>query len=32
VRQWFASASFVDVDVRRGPNGFVGKGRRPGGS
>jgi len=29
VNRWFLSAGFIDVDVRRGPNGIVGKGRNP---
>jgi SAM-dependent methyltransferase len=29
VRRWFSEAGFVDVDVRRGPNGVIGRGRRP---
>jgi hypothetical protein len=29
VNRWFLSAEFTDVDVRRGPNGIVGKGRKP---
>ena len=29
VKRWFAEAAFVDVSVRYGPNGIVGKGRRP---
>jgi len=29
VRRWFAEAGFVNVDVRQGPNGVVGKGMRP---
>jgi SAM-dependent methyltransferase len=30
VSRWFTSADFTDVDVRRGPNGIVGRGRKPG--
>jgi SAM-dependent methyltransferase len=30
VRCWFESAGFVEIDVRKGPNGVVGMGRRPG--
>jgi len=30
VRSWFQSAGFIDVDVRRGPNGIVGRGSKPG--
>jgi SAM-dependent methyltransferase len=30
MRRWFEEAAFVDVSVRYGPNGIVGKGRRPG--
>ena len=29
VRGWFKAAGFVDIDVRPGQNGIVGKGRRP---
>jgi SAM-dependent methyltransferase len=29
VNRWFLSAEFTDVDVRRGPNGIVGRGRKP---
>jgi 2-polyprenyl-3-methyl-5-hydroxy-6-metoxy-1,4-benzoquinol methylase len=29
VQRWFAEAGFVDVNVVAGPNGLVGKGRRP---
>ncbi|MDP1537826.1 MAG: class I SAM-dependent methyltransferase [Burkholderiales bacterium] len=29
VRQWFAAAKFVDVVVEYGPNGVIGRGRRP---
>ena len=29
VKKWFASAGFVDVDVRRGQNGIVGRGKMP---
>ena len=29
VLRWFSSAGFTDVDVRRGPNGIIGKGRKP---
>ncbi len=29
VRRWFSEAGFVNVDVRRGPNGVTGKGARP---
>ncbi len=29
VRRWFDAAGLVEVDVRRGPNGVVGNGRRP---
>jgi SAM-dependent methyltransferase len=29
VIRWFSSAGFTDVDVRRGPNGIVGRGRNP---
>jgi len=29
VRRWFASADFVDVVVEYGPNGVIGRGRRP---
>jgi SAM-dependent methyltransferase len=29
VNGWFQAAGFVDIDVRRGPNGVVGKGRKP---
>jgi 2-polyprenyl-3-methyl-5-hydroxy-6-metoxy-1,4-benzoquinol methylase len=29
VRSWFCDAGFVSVDVRKGQNGIVGKGRRP---
>lgn len=29
VRQWFADARFEDVVVERGPNGIIGRGRRP---
>ena len=28
VRKWFVSAGFIDVDVRHGPNGIIGKGRK----
>ena len=28
VSSWFNSAGFTDVDVRRGPNGIVGKGKK----
>ncbi|MEW6292612.1 MAG: methyltransferase domain-containing protein [Pseudomonadota bacterium] len=30
VRRWFESAGFVEIDVRYGPNGVVGTGRKPG--
>lgn len=29
VQQWFADAGLVDVVVERGPNGIIGRGRRP---
>jgi len=29
VKRWFTTAGFRDVVVRRGPNGIVGKGRKP---
>jgi SAM-dependent methyltransferase len=29
LKQWFKDAAFVDVSVHPGPNGLVGKGRRP---
>jgi SAM-dependent methyltransferase len=29
VHRWFEQANFEDVDVRYGPNGVVGRGRRP---
>jgi 2-polyprenyl-3-methyl-5-hydroxy-6-metoxy-1,4-benzoquinol methylase/uncharacterized protein YbaR (Trm112 family) len=29
LRRWFAEAGFTDIDVGRGPNGIVGRGRRP---
>jgi 2-polyprenyl-3-methyl-5-hydroxy-6-metoxy-1,4-benzoquinol methylase len=29
VRQWFKDVNFIDVTVSRGPNGVIGKGRRP---
>ena len=29
VRRWFTNAGLIDVDVRYGPNGIVGKGRKP---
>lgn len=29
VNQWFLSAGFIDIDVRYGPNGIVGRGRNP---
>ncbi len=29
VRRWFADAGFVDVVVEYGPNGVIGRGRRP---
>ncbi|MFH1902561.1 MAG: methyltransferase domain-containing protein [Candidatus Omnitrophota bacterium] len=29
VNKWFVSTGFIDVDVRHGPNGIVGKGRKP---
>lgn len=29
VSRWFTSAGFTDVDVRRGPNGIVGRGWKP---
>jgi hypothetical protein len=29
VRQWYGDAGFVDVHVGYGPNGVVGRGRRP---
>ena len=29
VRHWFEAASFVEIDVRYGPNGVVGTGRKP---
>jgi len=28
VKRWLTSAGFTDVDVRRGPNGIVGRGRK----
>lgn len=30
VRRWFELAGFVEIDVRYGPNGVVGTGRKPG--
>lgn len=30
VRHWFESAGFIEVDVRYGPNGVVGTGKKPG--
>lgn len=30
VRLWFESAGFIEIDVRYGPNGVVGTGRKPG--
>jgi 2-polyprenyl-3-methyl-5-hydroxy-6-metoxy-1,4-benzoquinol methylase len=30
VRRWFESAGFIEIDVRYGPNGVVGTGRKPG--
>ncbi len=29
VNTWFVSAGFINVDVRQGPNGIVGKGKKP---
>jgi 2-polyprenyl-3-methyl-5-hydroxy-6-metoxy-1,4-benzoquinol methylase len=29
VRRWFAAAGFIDVVVEYGPNGVIGRGRRP---
>jgi 2-polyprenyl-3-methyl-5-hydroxy-6-metoxy-1,4-benzoquinol methylase len=29
MQSWFEAAGFRDIDVRRGPNGVVGRGRRP---
>ena len=29
VRRWFAEIEFEDVEVARGPNGIIGRGRRP---
>jgi 2-polyprenyl-3-methyl-5-hydroxy-6-metoxy-1,4-benzoquinol methylase len=29
LKQWFKETGFIDVSVRPGPNGLVGKGRRP---
>lgn len=29
VRRWFAEAGFEDIEVRYGPNGVVGRGKRP---
>ncbi|MBI4434408.1 class I SAM-dependent methyltransferase [Candidatus Uhrbacteria bacterium] len=29
VRRWFADAEFTDVVVQRGPNGIIGRGRKP---
>jgi hypothetical protein len=29
VKQWFEAANFVDVVVEYGPNGVIGRGRRP---
>lgn len=29
VRRWYEEAGFVELDVRPGPNGVVGRGRRP---
>jgi hypothetical protein len=29
VRRWFSAANFVDVVVEYGPNGVVGRGRKP---
>lgn len=29
LRRWFTEAGFTDIDVRHGPNGVVGTGRRP---
>lgn len=30
VRHWFESAGFIEIDVRYGPNGVVGTGKKPG--
>lgn len=30
VQRWFESAGFIEIDVRYGPNGVVGTGRKPG--